>query len=130
MSMTTAAPGTQMAWLGRQAAPKVVTPWKPPVPAASTAAAALGTSSSSSAGDALVQAAHDAAKQAFLFGLKIAFRDSDREASAKSFLAATNDISQADRQNDQTLQSLTDLAHQIIAKSKNQAGSMFLSVLG
>jgi hypothetical protein len=119
-----------MAWLGRQAAPKLVAPWKPPVPAANPASGLGSSTSTSGAGNALIQAAHDAAKQAFLFGLKIAFRDSDREASAKSFLAATSDISQADRQNDQTLQSLTDLAHQIVAKSKNQAGSIFLSVLG
>jgi hypothetical protein len=62
-----------------------------------------------------------------LFGLKIASSDTDRETSARQYLAATSNISTADRQSDTSLQALTQLAQSIVARIKSQPGSAFLS---
>ena len=100
--------------------------WTPPA-AAAPAPSLLGASSASDAGSALVQGSRDAAKQAFLFGLKIAFADSDRESSARQFLASTQGMTDAEKQNDPATQALSQLAQSIISRTKNNAPSAFLS---
>ena len=125
---------TGMLWLGKQNIPSVIhKTWTPPVSAASTTtnafATALGTGTTAvnGAGNALIQGSRDAATQSFLFGLKIAQTDSDREASAKQYLAATQNLSASDRASDTSLQALTVLAQSIVTRTKNQPPSAFLS---
>jgi hypothetical protein len=100
--------------------------WTPPV-AVAPATSLLGSTTTSNAGDPLIKGARDAAKQAFLFGLKIAFNDGDREASARRFLAQTQNVPAADRASDTALQALTQVAQSIVTRTKNQPVPGYLS---
>ena len=106
---------THMSWLPPQASPKKPsTGWTPtPLPTAAVTAAPA------SAGDALAQGSRDAAKQAFLFGLKIAFSDQDRLSSARAFLAYTQSLSYSALQSDPALASLQSLAQSIVSRTQN-----------
>ena len=117
---------THMSWLAPQAAPaKPSTGWTPP-PTQTVAATAPA---SPGAGDALIQGSREAAKQAFLFGLKIAFSDADRAAAARAYLSFAQGLSSADLQNDPALGSLKALAQSILARTQYH-GSAFLSAVG
>ena len=100
--------------------------WTPPV-AAAPAQSLLGASAASNAGNALEKGSRDAAQQSFLFALKIAFSDADRENSARRYLASTATMTAAEKQSDTATQALTQLAQSIIARSQNNAPSTFLS---
>jgi hypothetical protein len=116
---------THMSWLGPQASPAPPkTGWVPPAVASN-----VSTATAPNAGDSLVQAAADAAKQAFLFSLKIAFSDDDRRAAAQRYLAATNGESTAALQSDPITGSLRALAQSIIARTQYKHGSAFLSTV-
>jgi hypothetical protein len=113
-----------MSWLGPQASPvRPKTGWVPPAVTSNVSVPAT-----SNAGDSLIQAAADAAKQAFLFGLKIAFSDDDRRAVAQRYLAATNGESAAALQSDPITGSLRALAQSIIARTQHERGSAFSTV--
>ena len=106
---------THMSWSPAAAAPaKPRTGWTPPpvpsVPAVPVAAAG--------AGDALIQGSRDAAKQAFLFGLKIAFSDADRLSAARAYLNFAQGLSASDLQADPALGSLKALAQSIVARTQ------------
>jgi hypothetical protein len=116
---------THMSWLAPQAAPKTVSAFTPPALPSTPAAPAA----SAGAGDALIQGSHEAAKQAFLFGLKIAFSDADRQAAARAYLSFAQGLSNADLQADPTLGSLKTLAQSIVARTQ-YSGSSFLSTVG
>jgi hypothetical protein len=117
---------THMSWLPPEAAPKKnATGWTPPpLPAAPAAQPATA-----GAGDALIQGSHEAAKQAFLFGLKIAFSDDDRQSAARQYLSFAQGLSNADLASDPSLGSLKALAQSIIARTKH-TGASFLSAVG
>jgi hypothetical protein len=113
-----------MSWLGHQASPvRPSTGWTPPATTSSVSA----TTTAPSAGDGLVQAAANAAKQAFLFGLKIAFSDEDRRVAAQRYLAATNGTSSAASQSDPIAASLSALAQSIVKRTQYEHPSSFLS---
>jgi hypothetical protein len=117
---------THMSWLPPQAAPTAKrTGWTPPTLTGSPAVPAA----TPRAGDALIQGGQDAAKQAFLFGLKIAFSDADRSAAARSYLNFAQGLSNADLQADPTLGSLKTLAQSIVARTQ-YSGAAFLSTVG
>jgi hypothetical protein len=113
---------TRMSWLPRQASPqRPSTGWTPtPLPSAPASTATPG------AGDALAQGARDAAKQAFLFGLKIAFSDQDRATSARAFLAYTQNLTYNTIQSDPALASLQALAQSVVSRTQNHS-STYLS---
>jgi hypothetical protein len=115
---------THMSWLPPQASPlKPATGWKPtPLPSAPAAKPSAG------AGDALVQGARDAAKQAFLFGLKISFSDQDRLSAARNFLAYTQSLSNDVLQSDLTLASLQQVAQSIVSRTQNYGASYLSSI--
>jgi hypothetical protein len=106
---------SHMSWLPPQASPvKPATGWKPaPLPAASAAKPAAGP------GEALAKGARDAAKQAFLFGLKISFSDQDRVTAARGFLNYANALSNETLQSDPTLASLQSLAQSIVSRTQS-----------
>jgi hypothetical protein len=101
--------------------------WTPPATTTTSASLPGASAASSSATDPLVQGSRDAAKKAFLFGLKIAFNDADREAMAKQYLASTRDYTAAEKAADPSYQSLSALAQSIVSRTKNNAPSAFLS---
>jgi hypothetical protein len=113
---------THMSWLPPQASPKKPgTGWTPvPLPAVAV------TTAPASAGDALAKGNRDAAKQAFLFGLKIAFSDQDRVSSARGFLAFTQSLSYNTLQSDPALAALQSLAQSIVSRTQNH-NSTYLS---
>lgn len=116
---------THMSWLAPEAAPKKVTTWTPPAPPSPPAAQAA----SAGAGNALIQGSHAAAQQAFLFGLKIAFSDADRQAAARAYLSFSQGLSNADLQTDPTLGTLSALAQSIVTRTQ-YSGASFLSTVG
>ena len=100
--------------------------WTPPV-AVAPAPVLLGAASANDAVSALVAGSRAAAEQAFLFGLKIALSDADRESSARRYLASTQSMTDAEKQSEAATQALTQLAQSIVSRTKHDAPSAFLS---
>jgi hypothetical protein len=115
-----------MSWLPPQASPvRASTGWTPPRPPSTPAVSAT----TSDAGSALRQGSQAAAKNAFLFGLKIAFSDSDRLGAARRYLSFSQGLSDSDLRADATLESLKSLAQSIVARTQYRP-SAFISTFG
>jgi hypothetical protein len=115
-----------MSWLPPQASPvRPSTGWTPPRLPSTPAV----QSTASDAGSALRAGSQAAAKNAFLFGLKIAFSDNDRLAAARSYLSFSQGLSDSDLQADSMLGSLKALAQSIVARTQYHP-SAFISTFG
>lgn len=106
-----------MSWLPAQVVPNTTARhvWTPPAPAKLPAVA---TTPVSNAGAALLAGQRTGAEQAFLFGLKIAFSESDRSAAARALQRYAAGLNPADLQSDPGLGALVALSRSILARTQ------------